>query len=86
LLLYLLLISTAALIVSISHGVMVVRGRRYHRSLRGGTVWASLVVVSAVDRCIRNWQEVVLLDIFFVRLEGDKVVGLGSQLLMDRVQ
>jgi hypothetical protein len=86
LLLYLFLVSTAALIVSISHGVMVVRGRRYHRSLGGGTVWASLVVVTAVHRGIRNWQEVVLLDIFLVRLEGDKVVGLGSQLLMDRVQ
>ena len=85
-LLYLFLVSTAALIVSISHGVMVVRGRRYHRSLGGGTMWASLVVVTAVHRSIRNRQEVVLLDIFLVRLEGDKVVGLGSQLLMDRVQ
>ena len=65
---------------------MVVRGRRYHRSLGGGTVWASLVVVTAVHRSIRNWQEVVLLDIFFVGLEGDKVVGLGSQLLMDGVR
>jgi hypothetical protein len=77
LLLYLLLISTAALIVSISHGVVMVRSCRYYCSLGRGAMWASLVVAT-VHWGIRNWQEVVLLDIFFVRLEGNEVVSLSS--------
>ena len=80
----LFLVSTAALIVSISHGMVMVRSRGNHRSLRRGTVWASLVV-AAVNWGIRDWQEVILLDIFFVRLECYEVIRLGSQRVMDGV-
>ena len=77
-LLYLLLVSTATLIVSISHSVVMVRCSRYYRSLGRGAMWTSLVVVATVHWGIRNWQEVILLDIFFVRLEGNEVVCLCS--------
>jgi hypothetical protein len=79
------LISTSAFIVSISYGVVVVRGCGYDRCLRRGAVRTSLIVVAAVHRGIRNRQEVILLDVFFVRLEGNEVVGLCSQRVVDGV-
>jgi hypothetical protein len=81
-----LLISTAAFIVSISYGVVVVRGCWYDRCLRRVAVRTSLIVIAAVDRGIRNWQEVILLDVFFVRLECNEVVGLCSQRVVDGVR
>jgi hypothetical protein len=80
------LISTSAFIVSISYGVVVVRGCWYDRCLRRGAVRTSLIVIAAVDRGIRNWQEVILLDVFFVRLECNEVVGLCSQRVVDGVR
>jgi hypothetical protein len=80
------LISTSAFIVSISYGVVVVRGCRYDRCLRRVAVRTSLIVIAAVDRGIRNWQEVILLDVFFVRLECNEVVGLCSQRVVDGVR
>ena len=64
--------------------MVMVRSRGNHRSLRRGTVWASLVVAT-VNRGIRDRQEVILLDIFFVRLECYEVIRLGSQRVMDGI-
>lgn len=86
LLLHLFLVSTTTLIVSIPHIMVMVRSSRDHGNLGGSAVWASLVIVSAVDRGIGDRQEVVLLHVFFVRFESDEVICLCSRRVVDGVR